>query len=317
MVFKVPLDRLGTMLKTKTIHVILNASSGLDGKKNEASETLQRILSEGGLECDIRQIDKGTDLCEVAREMIRSGAETVVAAGGDGTINAVASVLAGTDVTLGVIPAGTLNHFARDLQIPIDIDAAAKIVVEGRTAQVDVGEVNGRRFINNAIIGLYPIYRFHREQNEKRGRHKFLAMTSAVFSVFRLNPGLHLSLEAEGKTVTRKTPFLMVANNHHEMEGYRLGNRATLSSGMLSVYVMHHMSRFRMGLLGLSVLLGRFSKSKDFDVLSAREVKLEGRRKRIGISLDGEVVQMDLPLQYRSLPGSLRVIVPEAYIARN
>ncbi len=305
------------MTKTKTIHVILNASSGLDDNKNEAPETLKRILSEGGLEPDIRHIDKGTDLCELAREMVRSGAETVVAAGGDGTINAVASVLAGTDVTMGVIPAGTLNHFARDLQIPIDITAAAKIIVEGCTARVDVGEVNGRRFINNAIIGLYPIYRFQRERNEKRGKHKFLAMASAVISVFRLNPGLRVSLEAEGKSVERKTPFLMVANNRHEMEGYRLGNRESLSSGSLCVYVMHHMSRFRLGLLGLSVLLGRFSKSRDFDVLSAPEVKLEGKRKMIGISLDGEVIRMELPLHYRSLPGSLRVIVPESYKARN
>jgi diacylglycerol kinase family enzyme len=109
----------------------------------------------------------------------------------------------------------------------------------------------------------------------------------------------------------------MVANNRHEMEGYRLGNRESISTGLLCVYVMHHMSRFRMALLGLSVLLGRFSKSKDFDVLSAREVKLEGRRKHIRISLDGEIVKMDLPLQYRSLPGSLRVIVPETYNSRN
>jgi YegS/Rv2252/BmrU family lipid kinase len=305
------------MLKTKTVHIILNASSGLDEKKTDAPATLRRILTEGGLEADIHHIDKSTDLCELAREMVRCGAETVVAAGGDGTINAVASVLAGTDVTLGVIPAGTLNHFARDLRIPIDIAAAAKIIVQGRTAQVDVGEVNGRRFINNAIIGLYPIYRFQRERNEKRGRHKFLAMTSAVLSVFRLNPGLHVSLEAEGKAVNRKTPFLMVANNRHEMEGYRLGNRESISTGLLCVYVMHHMSRFRMALLGLSVLLGRFSKSKDFDVLSAREVKLEGRRKHIRISLDGEIVKMDLPLQYRSLPSSLRVIVPETYNSRN
>ena len=181
---------------------------------------------------------------------------------------------------------------------------------------MDVGEVNGRRFINNAIIGLYPIYRFQRERNEKRGKHKFLAMASAVISVFRLNPGLRVSLEAEGKSVERKTPFLMVANNRHEMEGYRWESRKP-QLGSLCVYVMHHMSRFRLGLLGLSLLLGRFSKSRDFDVLSAPEVKLERQAQddwdfaRWGSNSNGTPVALPVT------PGLTAVIVPESYKARN
>lgn len=307
---------MSTATKAKTIHVILNASSGFD-KKEETGEALRRVLSEGGVESDIRLIDKNTDLCELAREMVRDGAEVIVAGGGDGTINAVASVLAGTEVTLGVLPMGTLNHFARDLEIPFDPPRAMQVVSEGHTVLVDVGEVNGKRFINNAIIGLYPNYRFQRERHERQGRFKWLAMLAAVLGIFRRNPALRLRLEADGKTLNRKTPFLMVANNRHEMEGYRLGNRQSLSTGQLSVYMMHRMSRWGLLRLAFSVLLGRFSKQRDFELMDARTVVVESRRKTVGVSLDGEVVRLQPPLEYKSLSKSLRVIVPEAYALKH
>lgn len=303
---------MSTLLRAKTVHVILNASAGFD-KKGETPALLGKILKDRGFEADIRLIDKGTDLCELTRTMVREGAEIVVAGGGDGTINAVASVLAGTKVTLGVLPVGTLNHFARDLSIPLDPAKAMQAITEGHSVLVDVGEVNGRRFINNAIIGLYTNYRFQRERHERQGRFRFLAMLSAVFGVFRRNPALRLRIEAAGEIIERKTPFLMVANNHHEMEGYRLGNRQTLNSGTLSLYMMHRMSRWGLIRLAFSVLFGRFSKRKDFDVLDARNVTVESRRRKIGVSLDGEVVRLAPPLQYKSLPSSLRVIVPADY----
>ena len=303
---------MSSTVKARTVHVILNGSAGFD-EKGDTPDALSRIFKAGGLESDIRTVDKGTDLCALAREMVRDGAEIVVAGGGDGTINAVASVLAGTEVTLGVLPVGTLNHFARDLQIPLDPAQAAEIIAAGRSIRVDVGEVNGKRFINNAIIGLYPNYRFQRERHERRGRFKWLAMLSAVFGVFRKNPALKLRIEAGGETIDRETPFLMVANNHHEMEGYRLGHRNSLSSGTLSVYAMHRMSRWGLLRLAFSVLLGRFSKQKDFDVLDARTVTVECKRHKVGVSLDGEVVRLAPPLVYKSLPQALRVIVPESY----
>ncbi len=307
---------MSTLLRAKTVHVILNASAGFD-KKGDAPALLGKMLEEKGFEPDIRLIDKGTDLCDLARSMVRDGAEIVVAGGGDGTINAVASVLAGTQVTLGVLPVGTLNHFARDLSIPLDPAKAMQVITDGHSVSVDVGEVNGKRFINNAIIGLYPNYRFQREKHERQGRFRILAMLSAVFGVFRRNPALKLRIEAAGETIDRKTPFLMVANNRHEMEGYRLGNRQTLNSGTLSVYMMHRMSRWGLIRLAFSVLIGRFSKRRDFDVIDARTVTVESRRKKVGVSLDGEVVRLAPPLQYKSLHSSLRVMVPKDYASKH
>ena len=291
-----------------SIHVVLNAASGFEYKK-ELPEVFGRVLGNP----TIWKIEKGMDPGEYARKAVLAGADIVVASGGDGTVNAVVSALVGTGVVMGVVPAGTLNHFARDLGIPLDLEKAAAIIANGRTVCVDVGEVNGRRFINNAIIGLYPAYRLQRDRGERHGRDKWLAISSAIYSVFRWNPALRVKLESEGQTLERKTPFLMVANNLHEMEGYRLGNRQSLREGMLWAYVMHRMSRTGLLRLGLGVLLGRLSKSRDFDVIGARALSIESRRKRIRVSLDGEIVPMKPPLRYRSMPRALNVIVPPSF----
>ena len=263
----------------------------------------------------IREVQQGDSITDIVQEMLRSDAKLIVAGGGDGTLNAVASVLTGTNVVMGVLAAGTLNHFARDLGMPFDLAEAAGVMLNGRVERVDVGEVNGRKFLNNAIIGLYPFYRSQRERLEKQGRDTWRAMLSAVYSVVRLNPAVRVRYMADGQQVTRKTPVLMVGNNFHEMEGYRLGSRATLSSGTLWLYAMHRMSRVGLFALTMRLMLGRFSKQRDFDVVSASEITVESRRRKLGVSLDGEVVKLRTPLVYRSLPGALRVIVPPEYSA--
>jgi YegS/Rv2252/BmrU family lipid kinase len=293
----------------ETIHVILNAASGLKGKE-QIPETVKRVLQERGHEAVIHRPPHGTDICELARHLVSEGVSAIVAGGGDGTLNAVASALAGTNTPLGVLPVGTLNHFARDLKIPFEIEEAARVIAECHTVRVDIGEVNGRRFINNAIIGLYPVYRTQREHHERRGRNRFLAALTAVVTVLRMNPAMHVRVQQPGAEGERRTPILMVGNNRHEMEGYKLGNRDRMDEGLLWLYLVHRMSRFGLLRLGLSILLGRFSKSQTCEVLSAPEFVVESRRKSVRISLDGEVVKMDYPLCYTSLPGALRVIVP-------
>jgi YegS/Rv2252/BmrU family lipid kinase len=291
------------------IHVILNAASGLKGKE-QIPEIVKRVFHEHGFETIVHHPPRETDICALARGLVSEGATVIVAGGGDGTLNAVASAVAGTDTAFGVLPIGTLNHFARDLKIPFEIEEAARVIAECKTVQVDIGEVNGRRFINNAIIGLYPVYRAQREHHEKRGRSRFLAALTAVINVLRINPAMHVRLQQPGAEGERRTPILMVGNNRHEMEGYKLGNRDRMDEGLLWLYLVHRMNRLGLLRLGLSILLGRFSKSQTCEVLSAPEFVVESSRKSVRISLDGEVVKMNYPLRYKSLPRALRVIVP-------
>ena len=113
---------------------------------------------------------KDEDVSELVRAAVRRGATVVAAGGGDGTVNAVASVLVGTETTLGVLPLGTLNHFAKDIGIPLEMEEALAVLRDGKVQHVDVGTVSDRIFINNSGLGLYPDMVFNRERRQNRAR---------------------------------------------------------------------------------------------------------------------------------------------------
>lgn len=290
--------------------IFLNRSSGFNSK-DSVSEHLASRCAEAGMDAHIEFVQAGMDVEAMAREAVRNGADAVVAGGGDGTQRAVAAALAHTDASMGILPVGTWNHFARDLNIPLDVQAAAEILMTGQPTRVDLGEVNSRVFINNSIIGLYPNYRFIRAREERHGRWHWLAYLRSVLAVVKRLPFYRLHFQLDGREFVRHTPFVLIANNEHEMEGYRLGTRSTLTEGQLYVYIMRPTGRWGLLRMVLNLVLGRFSKKRDFEIHRTRELTIRGRQKRLGVSLDGEIVILNTPLHYRSLPGALRVIVPQ------
>jgi len=269
-------------------------------------------LRAGGLQAQVMLARSGADIIEMAREAARAHPHIIAAGGGDGTISAVASVLVGTEIALGVLPLGTLNHFAKDLHIPLDVEGATQTIIDGHTAQVDVGEVNGQIFINNSSIGLYPNIVRHRErQQERHGRSKWFALARAAFTVLRRYPFLSVRLTADSEELTRRTPLVFVGNNEYEMDSFQLGARSCLNQGQLSLYVAHRVSRTRLLQLSLAALLGWSpGKAPDFDQLCVRELWIKTRRRRLLVATDGEVNVMQTPLHYRVRPGELRVLVP-------
>ena len=289
--------------------IFLNASSGWDAKQN-LPQRLKDLFEASGIDADVEYVARGVNLADKAREAVTQGHGIVVAGGGDGTLSATASALVGTDVTFGVLPVGTLNHFARDLNVPLDIDAAAGVVCSGQETYVDVAEVNGKTFLNNSILGLYPIFRFLRAEAERKGLPRKLALLWAIAGAFYRYPFLTLRFLVKGREIVRRTPYVLIANNEHAMEGWQLGARRSIREGKLWIYVLRPKSR--LGLLGvlLKLLIGRFTARNHFDVFSAEEVYVEARSKRIGVALDGEITVMHTPLRYRSLPSSLKVLVP-------
>lgn len=289
--------------------VIVNSSAG-QASKERACQRFAEILRSGGLEAKISFAQSGSNIAELARSAARSGGKIIVAGGGDGTINAVASELVGTDKLLGVLPLGTLNHFAKDLQIPLDLESAARTIISGRATRVDVGEVNGRFFLNNSSIGIYPSIVEEREQQQQRGRSKWVAFFSAVLAVLLRYPRLKARLSTDGQELVRTTPIVFVGNNEYELEGLNLGMRKCLNACRLFLYVLHRTGRWGLVRLALTALFGKIQRAKDFDVLCAREIWVETWRKKVRVALDGEVTVMDTPLHYRVRPAALRVIVP-------
>ncbi|HEY0405141.1 MAG TPA: diacylglycerol kinase family protein [Pyrinomonadaceae bacterium] len=290
--------------------IIINAASGANDKE-QARERLAELFAAAKVEPRISLAKSGEEIIDLARRALKDGCNPIIAGGGDGTINAVASTLMDTDRTLGVLPLGTLNHFAKDLRIPLELEAAAHVLLDGHTARVDVGEVNERIFLNNSSLGLYPsIVRQRDKQQQRLGRGKWPAFFWAALMVLRRYPFLNVRLSVEDRELARRTPFVFIGNNEYEMENFNLGARSCLDKGQLSMYVAHRTGRLGLLRLGLSALFGALRKQDDFDALCTKEIWIETRRSRLPVATDGEVTLMDTPLHYRVRPGALRVLVP-------
>jgi diacylglycerol kinase family enzyme len=297
------------MPQKNSVKVIINAGSGLSHKE-EVRRQLIAIFAAAGMTADISLARTGARMVELAREAVAGDWSMIVAGGGDGTINAVASAVIGSEKILGVLPLGTLNHFAKDLRIPLDLEGAASVLKSGHTRMVDVGEVNGYTFLNNSSLGLYPMIVRAREKGQRQGSGKWTAFFWAVVATLRRYPFLNVSLMAEGKHYQLKTPFVLVGNNQYVMEGFNIGRREFLDRGQLSVYVTNRTGRWGLLRLAVRALLGHLREEKDFLALLTDQLQIKTRHKRLRVALDGEVDTLAAPLLYSVRPRVLRVTVP-------
>lgn len=262
------------------------------------------------MEARISLAGTGMELAELAERAARSDAERVVAGGGDGTITSVAAAIIDSAKTLGVLPFGTMNHFAKDLGIPLDLEGAVETIVAGHAARVDVGDVNGRIFLNNSSLGLYPRIIRERDRQQRLGWGKWPAYAWAALEVLRRYPFLDIRLGVDGKKLAGRTPFVFVGNNVYEMERLDIGSRAYLDKAELSLYTTNRTGRLGLIRLALGALLGRLRQEKDFLAVTAKEISIGTRHKWVRVALDGEVTVMQPPLHYRVRPGALRVLAP-------
>jgi diacylglycerol kinase family enzyme len=292
------------------LEAIINASSGANDKE-QVRQRLAEVFASSGVDARISLAESGPEVIDLAERAVRNGTSKIVAGGGDGTINAVASVLVETNSTLGVLPLGTLNHFAKDLRIPLDLEDAARVCLEGEPVGVDVGEVNGRVFLNNSSLGLYPSIVRHREkQQERLGRGKWPAFIWAALAVLRRYPFMDVRLSTDRRDLVRRTPFVFIGNNEYEMENFNVGARACLDKGQLSLYVAQRTGRLGLLRFAWRALFGGLRNEKDFDALCCTQIWIETRRRRLHVATDGEVTIMTTPLHYRVRPRALRVLVP-------
>lgn len=292
------------------IAVVLNDSSG-SGDGAAAGKQLEEIFTAAGREVRVSMARGGDQLRAAVESAVKEGCETLVAGGGDGTINTAAAALVDRDITLGVIPLGTLNHFAKDLGIPLELDEAAKIVLKGAVCRVDVGEVNGRIFLNNSSLGVYPTIVRLRERYQAGGWGKWIAALWAGLAVLRRNPFMAVRIVAEGEAIVRRTPLVFIGNNEYRMSGLQAGSRESLVGGHLALYVFKADRRAGLLRLGWEVLLKGPEEVNELDLLTVEAATVETKRRVVPVALDGEVVSLKSPMAYRIRPGSLQVFVPE------
>lgn len=289
--------------------VILNTGGG--SCSDDTEHLIRDAFTEQGVEANISCAAVGSEIEALVEKAIASDGEVIVACGGDGTVSGIAAAVAEAGKTLGVLPLGTLNNFSKDLGIPQDLAEAVRIIIEGNTTTIDLAEVNGRVFINNSSIGLYPkIVREREQQQERLGHGKWRAAFWAALRNFRFSPFLKVRIEVDGKTFLRKTPFVFVGNNRYEMDTFNIGRRAALDGGKLSVYFLHRGGRFGVIMLLLRTLTGTVGQWRDFEEVLTETVTIQTRRRRLHVAFDGEVDVMETPLEFKILPQALKVISP-------
>ena len=286
----------------------MNSGSG-SGDLHDVAGRIVAAFTAHGIEPTVALVP-GSQVGEAARRALQEGASLVVAGGGDGTVSTVASALAGTGAALGVLPLGTLNHFAKDLRIPLDLEAAVQTIVAGHSVAVDLGDVNGRLFINNASLGLYPRLVWEREKEQRAGRGKWRALAIAAVRVWRHYRRVDVILNNDKRGPVVRTPFVFIGNNEYELEGFQVGRRQRLTDGCLQVCTAPHMTRMEFVRVVAGAFTGRLRAEEHFESLCAKEFSIEARRSRLGVTLDGELYVMTMPLLFRIRPAMLRVLVP-------
>ena len=297
-------------LALKEVPVILNGGSG-NGHASEEESRLEEAFGAVGVEARLWRFGAGEEVRAIAHRALEARPPVLVAAGGDGTVSAVADVVRGTDTALGVIPAGTMNHFAKDLGIPLDPAEAARVIAGGRCIRVDVGEVNGRGFINNASLGIYAdMVRKRARQQRRLRRSKRAAMLWAALEVLGRSRLMDLRLELEDRVQECRAPFVFIGNNDYTMEGFVIGTRERLDRGLLDVYTTRRCGPWGLVGLALHALFGRLRQAEDFTEWSTSYLRVASPRRRLLVATDGELSSMETPLEFRIRPRSLRVIVP-------
>jgi len=296
---------------TAPLPILINRAGGSAAAAgDELKDSVEAAFRDAGLAADIELIEASQFSQAIAE---RTYASLIIVGGGDGTLGAAASALLNRpETTLGILPLGTHNHFARQIGMPTDLAGAARVLAEGGRRRVDVGVMNGRVFLNNASIGFYPSLVRTREDAQQRHRlPKWLANISAGWAALRRLRHHRLRVEIEGVEQQVRTPLLFVGNNVYALDGGRIGERKAVDQGRLSLYAVE--SRSRLGALwfGLKVLGGMANLQRDFAVVeTCRSLTVYAHAPHIHVALDGEVCRFESPLRFEIHPGALQVIAP-------
>lgn len=293
---------------------IINGSAGAgdDASREELTSLIRSVLPDARVVFPAQPAETPG----LVREAVARGARLVLAGGGDGTVNMVAGAVVGSGATMAVLPLGTLNHFARDLGIPSDMAAALRVAAAGHVTAVDLGEVNGRPFINNSALGLYPgIVGLTERSAPSRPRYfkrltRMLRLVRATARVLARYHLLRIRVDSQGKQMARTTPAVFIGNNEYVMEGLKAGRRERLDAGRLSLVIAHQRRAVPLLWSGLRHLAGFHRRPDDFERVQVTELRIETPHRHLDVTLDGELLRLEAPLHYRIRPGALRVAVP-------
>lgn len=250
-------------------------------------------------------------------EKVVEGEQRILIAGGDGTIRTAVEVIAASGVEMAVLPSGTLNHFAKDHRLPIDLNEAAEIAGGPFVITTDVGRVGEHLFHGTSSIGAYVVFMRTRERIEKYFGYKLSSFLSLIWTIIRM-PTIAVELEVDGAKKAFRTPLLFVAVGERELKVPTLGGRITDGRRGLHVISVKGRRRARLLVVALDAFsngVREASKSPELDSFIVDRCSISMRRRRVRISFDGEAETVELPLEYEFEKDTLKLVVPDPALA--
>ena len=291
-------------------HVIFNPNAGTALASGITTGKLRELFQTAGLEVEVDD-DENSPISDRVTSAVRGAADVVVAAGGDGTVLAVAEGLLDSEKILGILPLGTLNGLVRDLRLPLDLNGAIQALPSLEPRAIDVGEVNGRPFLHNVIVGLVPSIAVGREQIRGKGLAEKLGFLRFMIRQLARARRIALALQAGNDSPRiERLQTLVVANNSYEQRFGKIMSRRRLDRGTLTVYLIRSLRLFDAVRLAFEMFWGAWRDDEVIEFEKVQQLVVGSKRRRLLVTMDGEVLKLSPPLEFTVRPKSLQVLAP-------
>lgn len=297
-------------MSQRRFYLVLNVNSGTVQALGVTESGLKAMFEAKGLEVII-DADPDAHLSERIKKALESDADTIIAAGGDGTVTALATAIIETDKNLAILPLGTANLLARDLEVPLDLEECIDALATMEPLAIDVSEVNGTIFLHKAVIGVIPELAAGREYIRGQGVGAKIGYMRYFFR--RIARARRLALEistGDGQTRIERVQAIAVASNPYDEGLGRFFHRDKLDTGLLTIYVLRHLNTGDMFKLATGMLAGRWRDYDALDISTAKSVTIRAKKPRLQLMIDGEVTSMEVPLKFKIYPRALTVLAP-------
>lgn len=303
--------------QSKPLSLIFNHKAGFRIQGPEGIyEQLIDIFSAQGYQTKAYEINDSQQFDKIMAEVLEqhlasSESGIIVAAGGDGTLNTVAKHVLNTQIPVGILPLGTFNYVARLLGIPLDLLEAAKVIATGQPQRMNVARINQEIYLNNASLGLYPLFIKKREDyNRIFGRLPLHAYTSALDVLIRDRKELKLKIWVDQKKYPVKTPLIFFGNNPLQLADMKMRIAEAAEKGKVAGVIVSKSYKLTLFKLVYQLIRGKIDQASDVYSFAADQVRIESRAKKLMVAIDGEIVEMAPPLNISVLKDSLSVMVP-------
>ncbi|WP_196258954.1 diacylglycerol/lipid kinase family protein [Pelagibacterium limicola] len=301
---------MGSMMTARRYYFLINGNSGSVAALGLTADRLRDVLAARGIAAVVDAELEG-DLAGAVARATASDADIVVAAGGDGTVTALAGAMLGTDKSLGILPLGTANMLARDLNIPLDVDTWIEALEAMQPRAVDVGVVNGRIFLHKVVVGLLPALAAGREYIRGEGGGAILGYCRFFVRRLARTRRIALSVSTDGGLPhAERLQALAIASNAYEEGVGMFFSRSKLDAGKLTLYRLKHLTLGDVIRLSLLMIAGHWQDDEALEIEEAQTVTVMSRKPALKVMLDGEVETLTSPLEFAIVPQGLNILAP-------